>query len=167
MSHDKIKTAARERMAKTGEPYAVARRGILADRRFFPISFDTAGLDWMTKSLDTLFGGGPGKSGVSVFADHLHIRMSTFGIDVPRSSVRSLTRSEAKLHGTTGVHFYRGRAIINGCANGLVEFDVDPPLRTGRGLSTAFFRQRVDSIVLSMVDPEGFIAAVRRAPIPN
>jgi hypothetical protein len=78
--------------------------------------------------------------------------------------VRSLARSEAVLHGTTGVHITPGRAIINGCDNGLVEFDVDPPLRTGRGLSTAFFRQRVSSILLSLVDPEGFIAAVGCPP---
>ncbi|HEY2653374.1 MAG TPA: hypothetical protein VGI50_15720 [Solirubrobacteraceae bacterium] len=161
MSHNKIKAAARERMAATGEPYAAARRAVLSERRFFPISFDTAGLDWMTKSLDTLFGGGPGKSGVSVFSDHLHIRMSTFTIDVPLSSVRSLTRSEARLRGTTGVHIVRGRAIINGCDNGLVEFDVDPALRTDRGLSTGFFRQKVNKVVLSLVDPDGFIAAVK------
>jgi len=167
MSHDKVKTAARERMAATGEPYAAARRAVLNERRFFPISFDTAALDWITKSLDTLFGGGPGKSGVWVFPDHLHIQMSTFGLDVPRRSVRSLTRSEAKLHGTTGVHIVRGRAIINGCAQGLVEFEVDPPLRTGRGLSTMFFRQRVDKIVLSMVDPDGLIAAVEGSPVPG
>jgi hypothetical protein len=33
MSHDKIKTAARERMARTGEPYATARRQVLAEIR--------------------------------------------------------------------------------------------------------------------------------------
>jgi hypothetical protein len=164
MSHDKIKAAARERMVATGEPYAAARRAVIDERRFFPVSFDTAALDWITKSLDTLFGGGPGKSGVWVFPDHLHIQMSTFGLDVPRSSVRSLAHSDARLHGTTGVHVTRGRAIINGCAQGLVEFEVDPPLRTGRGLSTMFFRQMVDKIVLSMVDPDGFIAAVEGSP---
>jgi hypothetical protein len=31
MSHDKIKAAARERMARTGEPYATARREVLAE----------------------------------------------------------------------------------------------------------------------------------------
>jgi hypothetical protein len=160
MSHDKIKQAVRKRMAATGEPYTVARRAILDEGRFFPISFDTAGLDWITKSLDTLFGGGPGKSGVTIYPDHLHIRMSTFTLDLPRRSVRSLAPSEAVLRGTTGVHIVRGRAIINGCDNGLVEFEVDPALHTGRGLSTAFFRQRVSSIVLSLVDPDGFIAAV-------
>ena len=33
MSHDKIKAAARERMVRTGEPYAAARRQIIADIR--------------------------------------------------------------------------------------------------------------------------------------
>jgi hypothetical protein len=162
MVHDKIKSAARERMAKTGESYAVARRAVLDERQFFPISFDTAGLDWITKSLDTLFGGGPGKSGVWVYPERLHIRMSTFTIDVPLGSVRSLARSQAKHDGTTGVHITGGRAIINGCDDGLVEFGIAPPLRTSRGLSTMFFRQRVDRVVLSLVDPDGFIAASSR-----
>jgi hypothetical protein len=33
MSHDKIKGAARERMARTGEPYATARREVVAEIR--------------------------------------------------------------------------------------------------------------------------------------
>jgi hypothetical protein len=33
MSHDKIKAAARERMGRTGEPYATARRQVLAEIR--------------------------------------------------------------------------------------------------------------------------------------
>jgi len=33
MSHDKIKTAARERMARTGKPYATARREVVAEIR--------------------------------------------------------------------------------------------------------------------------------------
>jgi hypothetical protein len=33
MSHDKIKSAARERMAHTGEPYATARREVVAEIR--------------------------------------------------------------------------------------------------------------------------------------
>lgn len=33
MSHDKIKAAARERMARTGEPYAEARRQVIAEIR--------------------------------------------------------------------------------------------------------------------------------------
>jgi hypothetical protein len=33
MSHNKIKAAARERMARTGEPYATARREVLKEYR--------------------------------------------------------------------------------------------------------------------------------------
>ena len=33
MSHDKIKAAARARMASTGEPYATARRQVIAEIR--------------------------------------------------------------------------------------------------------------------------------------
>jgi hypothetical protein len=32
MSHDKIKAAARERMAETGEPYVAARRAVTRQR---------------------------------------------------------------------------------------------------------------------------------------
>lgn len=33
MPHDKIKTAARERMARTGEPYSAARRAVIAEHK--------------------------------------------------------------------------------------------------------------------------------------
>jgi len=74
--------------------------------------------------------------------------------------IRLLAASQAALHGTTGAQITRGRAIINGCDNGLVEFGVDPPLRTGRGLGRGSFRRRVGRIVLSLVNPQGFITAV-------
>jgi hypothetical protein len=165
MSHDKVKAAIRKRMAQTGEPYTTARRAVLDERQFFPISYDTAGLDWITKYADTLLGGGPGKSGVWVYSDRLHIQMATFRLDVPRTSVRAPARSHAKLRGSSGVHFNNGRALINGGSTGLVEFGLDPPVRPARGLSTGFFRPTVNLVVLSMVDPDGFIAAVRGQPI--
>jgi hypothetical protein len=43
-------------MAATGEPYTVARRAVLDDGRFFPISFDTAGLDWITNTSTPFLG---------------------------------------------------------------------------------------------------------------
>jgi hypothetical protein len=65
------------------------------------------------------------------------------------------------------VHIVHGRALINGCDNGLVEFEIAPPLRTGRGPSTMFVRQQVDSVVPSLVDPDGFITAARPDPTSN
>jgi hypothetical protein len=188
MSHDKIKTAVRARMARTGEPYAAARRAVLREHRGagqppgpdrshdpsrrdeprrFLISYRQAGLDRPTAWLDRLLGSGPGRSGVVITGDQLRVRMGDFRLAVPRSSVRSVARSQAKLHGTTGVHGGRGRLLVNGGPDGLVELTLDPPIHTGRGLSTLFTRARVDTLVLSLEDPDGFVTAVRNGTGPG
>jgi hypothetical protein len=51
---------------------------------------------------------------------------------------------------------------VNGCTDGLVELVIDPPLRTVRALSTGFMKRRVNSLILGLVDPGAFIAAVQR-----
>src|ERR1700742_2166042 len=114
MPHDKIRSAARARMAQTGEPYAAARRAVLREHQrageqpapgrgpgqagpepgWFPIIYRRAGLDRPTAWLDTLLGSGPGRSGVLVSADQLRVRMGEFRLTVPRSSVRSVARSQ-------------------------------------------------------------------------
>ena len=179
MPHDKIKSAARARRAQTGEPYAAARRAVRSEHpdasrsgpqppgpRRFLIRYRQAGLDRPTAWLDTLLGAGPGRSGVLVGADQLHVRMGDFRLTVPRSRVRSVTCSDANLHGTTGVHASRGRLLVNGAPDGLVELTLDPPVNTGRGLSTLFTRARVDTLVLSLDDPEGFVTELTASPEP-
>jgi hypothetical protein len=54
----------------------------------------------------------------------------------------------------------KGQLLVNGSAEGLVEVIVDPPFHTGRMLSTAFVKERVNSFLVSLVDPDGFIAAI-------
>jgi hypothetical protein len=173
MSHDKIRAAARKRMAETGEPYATARREVIREHQraasqrpspgteWFAISYSKAGIDRITAWLDTLlFRTGPGVSGVEVGPDEVRVRMGDFKMNVPRSSVRSVSRSQARLRGTTGVHAGRGRLLVNGSADGLVELAIDPPCYTGRTLNTMFVKEQVTSLILSLVDPDGFIAAV-------
>ncbi len=46
MSHDKIKAAARERMACTGEPYAAARREVIAEIRAAAAAHDELGPEY-------------------------------------------------------------------------------------------------------------------------
>jgi hypothetical protein len=46
MSHDKIKAAARERMARTGEPYAAARREVIAEIRAAAAAHDELGPEY-------------------------------------------------------------------------------------------------------------------------
>jgi hypothetical protein len=178
MPHDKIRSAARARMAQTGEPYAAARRAVLGQHedaagrsgdqprepRLFLIRYRQTGLDRPTAWLDALLGSGPGRSGVLVGPDQLRVRMGDFRLTVPRALVRSVTRSDADLYGTTGVHVGHGRLLVNGGPDGLVELTLDPPLRTGRGLSTLFTRARVDRLALSLEDPDGFVAELTASP---
>jgi hypothetical protein len=150
-------------MAQTGEPYSVARRAVLAehDRRFFPLSFDTRGLNWITKYADTLFGSGPGRAGVWVYPDRLHITMGLFRLDVPRASITNLRHSDEKLHGTTGTHSTpSGRLVVNGSDRGLVEFELEPPLKGGKGFAALIPRPRHRRVILSLEDPDGFITEV-------
>jgi hypothetical protein len=43
-----------------------------------------------------------------------------------------------------------------------VEIRIDPPCHAERSLSTFFRRARVSELIVSLVDPDGFIAAVQR-----
>jgi hypothetical protein len=172
MAHDKIKAAARQRMAETGESYTVARRAVLREFQAassgvpsrepqrFAISYQ--GMDRISTWADSLMGGGPAGGRVELDADELRLRMADFKVDVPRSSVRRAARSSFRTRGTIGVHAKGGRWLANGAADGLVEIEIDPPVRTQRSLSTFFRRMPVTELIVSLVDPDGFIAAVQR-----
>jgi hypothetical protein len=172
MAHVKIKAAARSRMAQSGESYAAARREVIREFRAagsgdpagepkrFAISYD--GMDPVSTWADTLLGGGPDGGRIEVDASELRLRMADFKVNVPRASVRRAVRSAHRTRGTIGVHGKGGRWLANGSANGLVEITIDPPCRTERCLSTFFRRARVSELIVSLVDPDGFIAAVQR-----
>jgi hypothetical protein len=169
MSHDKIKAAARKRMAETGESYAAARREVI--RQFqaagndrppngterFAISYRDMGP--LSRWGDTLMGGGPEGGRVEIDASEIRLRMADFKVDVPRSRVRGVTRSSFQTKGTIGVHSKDGRWLANGSADGLVEITIDPPVHTPRSLSSLFLRMEVSALIVSLVDPDGFIAA--------
>jgi hypothetical protein len=172
MAHDKIKAAARRRMAKTGEPYAAARREVIREFRAvsssdpageperFAISYKDMGP--ISTWADTRRGGGPAGGRIEVDADELRLRMADFKVDVPRACVRRAARSAHQARGTIGVHAKGGSWLANGSADGLVEIEIDPPCHTERSLSTLFRRMKVTELIVSLVDPDGFIAAVQR-----
>jgi hypothetical protein len=174
MSHDKIRAAARQRMAETGERYATARRQVIKNyqetgagpgaasssgARWFAIDYSDMGP--VSLWTETRLGGGPGRGGVTVDSAMLRVRMADFHLDIPRGSVRSATRSARRIRGTIGVHGGRGRWLVNGSYNGLVEIAIEPPGYTPRQFSTLFRRVKVSSLTISLVDPDGFIAAVK------
>jgi hypothetical protein len=121
----------------------------------FAISYDSA---WLL----TVIGMGPRSSGVEVDCDEIRVRMgSAFKLDIPQGSVRSVNRDPA-LGGLAGwgVHGLSGRWLVNGSADGLVELAIEPPCYTERGFSTLFRRVKIHSLTVSLVDPDGFIAAL-------
>jgi len=169
MSHDKIRAAARQRMAETGEPYATARREVIrnyqeartapsSDARWFAIDYSDMGR--VSLWTDTRLGGGPGRGGVVLDSTMLRVLVPGFRLDVPRASIRSASRSARSVRGTYGVHGSRGRWLVNGSYNGLVELAIEPPCYTPRQLSTLFLKTKVSSLTISLVDPGAFIAAV-------
>jgi hypothetical protein len=174
MAHDKIKAAARRRMAETGESYAAARRGVIREFRatgsndpagepgWFAISYD--GMGPISTWADTLLGGAPAGGRIEVDAREIRLRMAGFKVDVPRVSVRRAARSSYRTRGTIGVHGRGGRWLANGSADGLVEIEIDPPGHTERCLSTLFRRMKVSELTVSLVDPDGFIAVPEGRP---
>jgi hypothetical protein len=181
MTHDKIKAAARKRMAETGESYAAARRGVIGQFQaagngpppppppplsrapsaggFERLAMSYDGMDAISRWADTRMGGGPSGGRVELDASELRLRMADFKVDVPRTCVRSVTRSRLRTR-SIGVHTTRrGSWLANGSAHGLVEITIDPPVYTYRSLSTLFRRAKVNALIVSLVDPDGFIAA--------
>jgi hypothetical protein len=176
MTHDKIKAAARKRMAETGESYAAARREVIKEYQDpgagapSPTSSSSSSATWFAISYrdmdrislwaDKLMGGGPGRGGVRVDPAVLRVRMADFHLDISRGSVQSVARSDRQTRGTIGVHSSRGSWLVNGSHEGLVELTIDPPCYLDRQLSSLFLKMKVSSLSISLVDPDGFIAAV-------
>ncbi|HTX27186.1 MAG TPA: hypothetical protein VME19_09235 [Streptosporangiaceae bacterium] len=173
MSHDKIRAAARKRMAETGESYATARReairdyqqaeagpgvGSSSDARWFALDYSDMGP--VSRWEDTRRGGGPGRGGVVLDSTMLRVLVPGFRLDIPRTSLRSASRSARETRGTIGVHGSRGRWLVNGSHNGLVELVIEPPSYTPRQGTTLFLKMKVSSLTLSLADPDGFVAAV-------
>jgi hypothetical protein len=120
MAHDKVKAAARRRMAKTGESYAAARREVIREFRAANSSDPAREPEWFAISYkdmgpistwaDTLLGGGPAGGRIEVDTGELRLRMADFKVDVPRASVRRAARSPHQARGTIGVHA-KGRQL--------------------------------------------------------
>ena len=67
-----------------------------------------AGLDPISRLLNTLLAGGRGGSGVEVGPDQIRVQVADFKLTVPRASIRSVSWSQADVGGTRGVHHRSG-----------------------------------------------------------
>jgi hypothetical protein len=85
---------------------------------------------------------------------------------MPRATVRSVKRSQARVGRTTGVHARRGRWLVNGSAEGLVEIAISPPCHPSRSIDTLFGLgpSRVDSLIVGL---EARTASSRPPKVPG
>jgi hypothetical protein len=161
-------------MAETSEPYAAARREVIKNyqdagtgsgatsptsARSFAIDYTE--MDRASGWLRTLLGRGSGRGSVEIGSDVLRLRTADFQLDIPRGSVRSVTRPEHQHRGTTGIHARRGSWLVRRSHDGLVEFAIEPPCYLPPQVSTVFRKMKVSSLIISLDDPDGFIAAVK------
>ena len=116
--------------------------------RRFPIRFTGS-----NNSL-RLVGLGPDASWVELGADAVTVRMGwAFNATIDRSAVRAVRPVTDRVL-SRGVHGWRGRWLVNGSAEGLVEIELDPPARA-RAVGVPV---RVELLRVSVVDPDGFLA---------
>jgi hypothetical protein len=60
-----------------------------------------------------------------------------------------------------GVHGWRGRWLVNGSLQGVVEIGIDPPVRGW----LAFVPLRLRTVYVSLADPDAFLAALARSQV--
>ena len=82
-----------------------------------------------------------------------------FSIDVPLTAVRVAVRAESTWWRGIGVHGWKHTWVVNGSLRDLVRLTLDPEQRA----RTLGFRVRVRELVVSVQDPDAFIAAVGSA----
>jgi hypothetical protein len=101
-------------------------------------------------------GMGPAWTSIELDDQELEVRMGwAFRTHIPRTSIRG-ARQESGRVGGIGVHGWRGRWLVNGSMDGIVAVHIDPPARAvAVGLPV-----RLGYLVLSLEDPEGFVAAL-------
>lgn len=105
--------------------------------------------------LSTPLGLGPSTSEVSVEDGTLHVKMGwAFDARIPVASIVRAEASDERTF-TAGVHYSKGRWLVNGSGKGLVALTIEPPVQAKVPLRTAALR----SLVLSVTDPGALIAA--------
>jgi hypothetical protein len=121
--------------------------------RQFPISFTKANRAVLRGMLIP-----PRSAYVEVTDDTIEVRMGwAFSARIPRRLVaRTGPGKPPAIPFTAGAHGWRGRWLVNGSPDGIVEIELSEPGRA----STLGVPIRLKTLSVSLEDPEGFLAAV-------
>ncbi|MDO8390707.1 MAG: hypothetical protein Q7V57_09480 [Actinomycetota bacterium] len=112
--------------------------------------------DLFSRLLMTPLGMGKGFSRVRIAGDTVHVCMGWgFRAKFPRAAVSAVARAP-KVWITRGAHGWRGRWLVNGAGDGLVELTLQPTQRA-RVLG---FPVRLGHLIVSLDDPDGLMEAL-------
>lgn len=115
---------------------------------------------WWLRPLFALLGMGPRMSGAELVGDELRVRMGpAFRARIPLRCIAHVEPEARLALGGWGVHGWGGRWLVNGSAGGLVRLTLSP---AGRARVVGM-PVRLRTLRMSMVDPDGFVAAVHRS----
>jgi hypothetical protein len=125
----------------------------MAERARFPIRFSSGN--------GLLFRGlliPPSASFVEVTDDTIRVRLGwAFSARIPRRLVRAAGPGKGpKIRLTAGAHGWGGRWLVNGGPDGIVAVELAEPVRA----FTAGFPIRLRQLLVSLEDPEGFLAVL-------
>ena len=111
------------------------------------------------RALATPFGGRHGT--LTVSDDDVAVRYGAlFSADLPRSAIRSVGPASTRRGWAIGAHGWKGRWVVNGSRQELLELVLEPPVR-GRTMGIGI---TLRALVVSVEDPTGFTAAVGSDP---
>jgi hypothetical protein len=104
---------------------------------------------------------GPERSEVRVQSGSLHVKMGwAFEADIPLTSITAAEARNERVF-AWGVHYSRGRWLVNGSGKGLVELTIAPPVEAKFMVKSV----RLRSLWISVTEPDALIAACH-APAP-
>ncbi|OBF47536.1 hypothetical protein A5787_10535 [Mycobacterium sp. 852002-50816_SCH5313054-b] len=100
---------------------------------------------------------GPSRSEIRLNAGVLHVKMGwAFEADIPLASITKAEPANERVF-AWGVHYSRGRWLVNGSGKGLVALTIEPPVQAKVWIRSVTLR----SLWVSVTDPDALIAACR------
>lgn len=111
------------------------------------------------RPLAVAVGLGPERSEVRVEGDALHVRMGwAFDARIPLAAIATAQAKNERVF-AWGVHYSRGRWLVNGSGKGLVALTIEPPVAAKVVVTSVRLRE----LWLSVTDPDALIAACSAA----
>jgi len=124
----------------------------MGESRRFPIRFTPVNRLVLTGLLIP-----PSRAYVDLDRETLRVRMGwAFSARIPRRLVRHAGPGKPpSIRFTTGVHWWGGRWLVNGAADGIIDIELSEPVR-----AYSIVPIRLKVLAVSLEHPEGFLAAL-------